>query len=82
MANNIRTLRRAANMSQDQLAEVLKVTQGAVYQWEAGLTMPHASKLPAIADALHCSIEDILKPERRNRRGKETRQPSRRTTRR
>jgi len=81
MVNNIRALRIAAHLSQDQLAETLKVTQGAVYQWEAGLTMPHSSKLPAIAEALNCSIEDILVTGRRQKHAKArqaTRRPDRR----
>lgn len=81
MGNNIRELRQAAHISQDQLATMLNVTQGAVYQWEAGLTMPHTSKLPAIAEALNCNIEDIFEVERRTRNA-QARKATRRTGRR
>lgn len=39
-AERIRTLRKARNLTQEQLAEVLGVTVGAVYKWEAGLSTP------------------------------------------
>ena len=36
IAENIRMLRREHALTQEQLAEVLGVTVGAVYKWEAG----------------------------------------------
>lgn len=36
LAENIRTMRKARVLTQEQLAEVLGVTVGAVYKWEAG----------------------------------------------
>lgn len=38
LAERIRTLRKARNLTQEQLAEVLGVTVGAVYKWEAGVS--------------------------------------------
>ena len=40
LAENIRALRKQRNLTQEQLAEVLGVTVGAVYKWEAGLSLP------------------------------------------
>lgn len=42
---DIRAFRKANNISQKQLAEVCKVTQGAVSQWESGLTKIPSSTL-------------------------------------
>ena len=36
LAGNIRALRKQRRLTQEQLAEVLGVTVGAVYKWEAG----------------------------------------------
>ena len=36
LAQNIRTFRKQRALTQEQLAEVLGVTVGAVYKWEAG----------------------------------------------
>ena len=36
LSENIRTFRKGRKLTQEQLAEVLGVTPGAVYKWEAG----------------------------------------------
>lgn len=40
LAENIRVLRKERSLTQEQLAEVLGVTTGAVYKWEAKLSQP------------------------------------------
>ena len=40
LAVNIRTFRKQRRMTQEQLAEALGVTVGAVYKWEAKLSAP------------------------------------------
>ena len=40
LAENIRTFRKERSLTQEQLSEVLGVTAGAVYKWEAGLSVP------------------------------------------
>ena len=39
LAENIRALRRQHRFTQEQLAESLGVTPGAVYKWEAGVSL-------------------------------------------
>ena len=39
LAENIRALRRQHRFTQEQLAEGLGVTPGAVYKWEAGVSL-------------------------------------------
>ena len=46
-------------MTQNALAKKIGVNQSAVAQWENGLTVPRASILPRIADALGVSIQDL-----------------------
>lgn len=38
LAENIRMFRKEHSLTQEQLAEVLGVTVGAVYKWEAGVS--------------------------------------------
>ena len=38
LSENIRALRRRHGLTQEQLAESLGVTPGAVYKWEAGVS--------------------------------------------
>ena len=45
LAENIRTLRKDRKLTQEQLAEVLGVTTGAVYKWESGLSIPELPML-------------------------------------
>lgn len=37
LSDNIRSFRKERSLTQEQLAEVLGVTTGAVYKWEAGV---------------------------------------------
>lgn len=55
----IRTRRRALGLTAAALATALGVTRQAWNQWEGGATMPSAAYLPAIAELLHCRIEDL-----------------------
>ena len=45
LAENIRRFRKERALTQEQLAEALGVTVGAVYKWEAGLSQPELGKL-------------------------------------
>ena len=56
----LKELRPKNNLTQIDIAKKLKVTQGAVAQWEKGLCSPTAKKLPQLAEILKCSIDDIF----------------------
>ena len=43
VGENIRLLRKKHGLTQEQLAETLGVTPGAVYKWEAKLSVPDIS---------------------------------------
>ena len=51
--------RRKLQISQKGLAQILNVDRSTVAKWETG-TMPRADKLPAIARALNCSVDELL----------------------
>ncbi len=56
----IAELRRAHNMKQDELAEMLGVTPQAVSKWENGASMPDISLLPKIAQIFGVTIDDLF----------------------
>jgi repressor LexA len=58
--NNIRLLRKKANLSQLELAELCGVHQTAISQWEKGRTNPDTDMLIALSQIFHCSIGAIL----------------------
>lgn len=60
---NIHSLRDAANLTQEQLAEVLGVDRTTITKWESGKAKPRYDMLPKIAAALKCSIADFFKEE-------------------
>lgn len=55
----IKERREALGLTRTQLGDRLGVSKVAVRKWELGLAMPNADKLPALADALHCSIDEL-----------------------
>lgn len=59
--NLIRDRRKALGMSQGDLARVLGITQGAVSQWESGITLPAFGMIAPLANALEIPIETLLK---------------------
>lgn len=61
MKNAIKTLRDNLGMTQDQLAQKMDVTQGAVAQWEAGLSRPEIGRLPKLAKVLGVTVDDLLR---------------------
>ncbi len=58
---NIKMYRRWEGLSQTELAEKLGVTQGAVHQWEAGITSPSGRTAAAIVRLTdgQVAIEDL-----------------------
>ena len=61
----IKELREKAGVSQQELSEKLSVDRSAVAKWETGKANPTADKLPEIAKALNCKIEDLFGNERK-----------------
>lgn len=61
--NAIIRLRKKQGLSQVQLAEKLNITQGAVSQWEMGLSKPKSEILPELAKALDCTIDELFEDD-------------------
>ena len=60
LAENIRSFRKRRKQTQEQLAEVLGVTPGAVYKWEAGLSIPDLTLIMEMADFFDTSVDVLL----------------------
>jgi transcriptional regulator with XRE-family HTH domain len=57
---NIREARQMKGITQEQLAKMLGITQGAVAQWENGLTHPSFEMLPKVAEALGLTVDELI----------------------
>lgn len=57
---NLQVLRRKNNLTQAEVAITLGVSASSVAKWETTNTFPRAELLPALADLLHCSIDDLF----------------------
>lgn len=56
----IKAYRREKGYSQEQIARKLHITQGAISQWELGITSPNAQQIAALADLLGTTADDLL----------------------
>ena len=60
VAKNLKELRMAAGLTQDQLAETLHVTRQAVSSWETGRSEPDLDTLAALAEALGADPAELI----------------------
>lgn len=60
IGNMIRTRRGKLDLTQEELAEVLRVSVSAVSQWESGKTMPDLAMVPAICSVLQITSDELL----------------------
>ena len=68
LAENIRAFRRERSLTQEQLSEVLGVTAGAVYKWEAGISVPDIQLIVQLADFFDTSVDVLLGYEMKDNR--------------
>lgn len=60
LSDNIRYNRKAHGVTQEQLAEFMDVSVGAVYKWESGQSVPELNKLVELADYLDMSVDSLI----------------------
>ena len=60
----IRKKLEAAGKTMTQLAAELDVSPPTVSDWANGKKLPNADKLPAIAEALGCTIDALYVPDK------------------
>ena len=61
--SKIAELRKAAGLTQENLADKLGIKQGAIAMWESGKAMPRTDKLPLLAQLLGCTIDELFEQE-------------------
>ena len=66
IAENIKELRKQHSFTQEQLAEALGVTVGAVYKWESGQSVPEVKLIMELADLFEISVDALLGYSRQN----------------
>ena len=60
IAENIRAFRKQRGLTQEQLAEVLGVSVGAVYKWESKSSLPELRLIMEMADFFDVSVDALL----------------------
>lgn len=60
MGEKLRAARKAAGMTQAELAEAIGCRQKDISRWEAGTHEPGALTLKKMAQALGCSMDDLV----------------------
>ena len=63
LSDTIKDIRKHNFLNQTAFANKIGVTQGAVSQWENGLTRPNSEQLQAISKAFNISVDDLLQGE-------------------
>jgi len=63
IGRNIKKLRQAHMVTQEQLASSLSISYQAVSKWETGAAIPDTMMLPQIAGYFDVSIDDLFKKE-------------------
>ncbi len=53
-------LRKANNITQEQLADMLGVSRQAVSKWESGISIPDMEKIIEMCKIFNCQIEELL----------------------
>ena len=60
IGQNIKRLRRNADMTQEELAEILSISPQAVSRWETDATTPDISLIPAIVNLFGVTSDELL----------------------
>ena len=63
LSENIKAIRTAKNLSQEELAQKLNVVRQTISKWEKGLSVPDAGTLVRIADALDTTVQVLLEED-------------------
>lgn len=60
LSENLKTMRNARGLSQEELAIRLHVVRQTISKWEKGLSVPDADMLVKIAETLDTSVSELL----------------------
>ena len=60
IGNKIRELRKANNLTQEQLATTLNISTQAVSKWEVGASYPDITMIPILAALFKVSLDELF----------------------
>lgn len=63
LGRRIRAMRKARRWTQEELADRVGLTTGAISQFETGKAVPRWNNLQKIADAFQCPVSDLVSAE-------------------
>lgn len=63
LSEKIVQLRKANNMTQEELAEICGVRRQSISKWEADIALPETDKLLMMGELFHVSLDVLLKDE-------------------
>lgn len=63
-------LRKVKNMTQNELAEKMNVTDKAVSKWERNLSCPDVNSIPKLAEIFGVSVEELLNAQAKQENSK------------
>lgn len=63
LARNIKSMREAQGVTQEQLASALNISYQAVSKWETGVSIPDTMMLPKIAQYFDATIDSLFRAE-------------------
>ena len=66
----IKELRKEKNMTQNDLADKMNVTDKAVSKWERNLSCPDINSIPKLAEILGVSVEKLLNAQTKQENSK------------
>lgn len=61
LSEKIMELRKAAGMTQEELAAICNVSRQSISKWEADIALPETEKLLALSETFHVSTDVLLK---------------------
>ncbi len=62
-AENLKSIRKSRNLSQEELAELMDVSRQAVSKWEQGESYPEVEKLLLLSKRFNISLDSLLSAE-------------------
>lgn len=63
LGEKLYALRKKHGLSQEQLAESLKVSRQSISKWEGNVTFPEPDRLVAISEYFHVSLDYLMKAD-------------------
>ena len=60
LSENIKKYRKQNHLTQEQLAEVMGVSTGAVHKWEAAMSVPELDMILKLADFFEISVDVLV----------------------